>query len=159
MMVIEKDHQDRRQRSYGFVLAAGMGTRFLPATKKVLKELIPVADTPGIEMIAEEAATIGASALAIVMSPRKSSVMQYFDEFLELVTMLRAGGKEEQALRVRAEYGGSVLLAVDVDPSETSKYGVFDVRDTAPGAGCRYRCRRRWRGRRRQARLPRRTMM
>ena len=48
------------------VPAAGMGTRFLPATKTVPKELLPVVDTPGIEMIAEEAAAAGASRLAIV---------------------------------------------------------------------------------------------
>ena len=41
------------------VPAAGMGTRFLPATKTVPKELLPVVDTPGIELIAEEAAALG----------------------------------------------------------------------------------------------------
>ena len=46
------------------VPAAGMGTRFLPATKTVPKELLPVVDTPGIEMIAEEAAAAGAAAVA-----------------------------------------------------------------------------------------------
>ncbi|MGO1604800.1 sugar phosphate nucleotidyltransferase, partial [Corynebacterium casei] len=46
------------------VPAAGMGTRFLPATKTVPKELLPVVDTPGIELIAEEAAAVGADRLA-----------------------------------------------------------------------------------------------
>ncbi len=44
------------------VPAAGMGTRFLPATKTVPKELLPVVDTPGIELVAGEAAESGASA-------------------------------------------------------------------------------------------------
>ncbi|MDO5508864.1 MAG: sugar phosphate nucleotidyltransferase, partial [Corynebacterium casei] len=48
------------------VPAAGMGTRFLPATKTVPKELLPVVDTPGIELIAEEAAAVGADRLAII---------------------------------------------------------------------------------------------
>lgn len=53
------------------VPAAGMGTRFLPATKTVPKELLPVVDTPGIEMIAEEAAAAGAARLAVVTAPSK----------------------------------------------------------------------------------------
>ena len=50
------------------VPAAGMGTRFLPATKTVPKELLPVVDTPGIELIAEEAASVGAQRLAVILS-------------------------------------------------------------------------------------------
>lgn len=171
------------------VPAAGMGTRFLPATKTVPKELLPVVDTPGIEMIAEEAAAAGATRLAIVTSPRKDEVMRHFDEFPELVETLRARGKDEQAvkveraaqiiqpvavvqdkplglghavglaegvldddedffavmlpddvieptaamsemIRVRQEQGGSVLLAVEVEPDHVSNYGVFDTKDT-----------------------------
>lgn len=171
------------------VPAAGMGTRFLPATKTVPKELLPVVDTPGIEMIAEEAAAAGATRLAIVTSPSKQEVLRHFDEFPDLVEILRARGKSEQAakveraaqiihpvsvtqekplglghavglaesvldddedffavmlpddvieptaamnemIRVRQRYGGSVLLAVEVEPSHVSNYGVFDVEDT-----------------------------
>lgn len=171
------------------VPAAGMGTRFLPATKTVPKELLPVVDTPGIEMIAEEAAGAGASRLAIVTSPNKDEVMRHFDEFSDLVEILRARGKDEQAakveraaqiiqpvavvqdkplglghavglaetvldddeeyfavmlpddvieptaamsemIRVRQEFGGSVLLAVEVEPEDVSNYGVFDIQDT-----------------------------
>lgn len=83
------------------VPAAGMGTRFLPATKTVPKELLPVVDTPGIEMIAEEAAAAGASRLAIVTSPSKDEVMRHFDEFPELVEILRDRGKDEQAAKVQ----------------------------------------------------------
>lgn len=82
------------------VPAAGMGTRFLPATKTVPKELLPVVDTPGIEMIAEEAAGAGATRLAIVTSPSKVEVMRHFEEFPELVEILRARGKNEQAAKV-----------------------------------------------------------
>ena len=175
------------------VPAAGMGTRFLPATKTVPKELLPVVDTPGIEMIAEEAAGAGATRLAIVTSPKKDEVMRHFDEFPELVEILRARGKDEQAakveraakiiqpeavvqdkplglghavglaetvldddeeyfavmlpddvieptaamnemIRVRQEHGGSVLLAVEVDPANVSNYGVFDIENTEEDA-------------------------
>lgn len=82
------------------VPAAGMGTRFLPATKTVPKELLPVVDTPGIEMIAEEAAGAGATRLAIVTSPNKDEVMRHFNEFPELVEILHARGKDKQAAKV-----------------------------------------------------------
>ena len=63
------------------VPAAGMGTRFLPATKTVPKELLPVVDTPGIELIAEEAAEAGARRLAIITAPEKQEIMRHFGEF------------------------------------------------------------------------------
>lgn len=57
------------------VPAAGLGTRFLPATKTVPKELLPVVDTPGIELIAAEAAELGATRLAIITAPNKAGVL------------------------------------------------------------------------------------
>ena len=60
------------------VPAAGLGTRFLPTTKAVPKELLPVVDTPGIELVASEAAQAGAERLVIVTSPGKESVVNYF---------------------------------------------------------------------------------
>src|SRR3977135_3745850 len=56
------------------VPAAGLGTRFLPATKTVPKELLPVVDTPGIELVAADAAEAGAGRLGIVTSPGKDGV-------------------------------------------------------------------------------------
>src|SRR5262249_41614120 len=60
------------------VPAAGLGTRFLPATKTVPKELFPVVDTPGIELVALEAAKAGAQRLVIVTSPGKEAIAEYF---------------------------------------------------------------------------------
>ncbi|MBM4636188.1 hypothetical protein GS482_30995 [Rhodococcus hoagii] len=54
-----------------------MGTRFLPATKTVPKELLPVVDTPGIELVAGEAADSGANRLVIVTSPGKDGVVAH----------------------------------------------------------------------------------
>lgn len=82
------------------VPAAGMGTRFLPATKTVPKELLPVVDTPGIELIAEEAAQAGAQRLAIVTAPGKGEVMEHFGDFGHLRSTLLSRGKEEQAKKV-----------------------------------------------------------
>ncbi|HFG8807765.1 UTP--glucose-1-phosphate uridylyltransferase [Corynebacterium striatum] len=83
------------------VPAAGLGTRFLPATKTVPKELLPVVDTPGIELIAEEAAAVGAQRLAVITAPNKQEVMRHFDAFPELVETLDARGKDEQVAKVQ----------------------------------------------------------
>ncbi|GAB3699452.1 UTP--glucose-1-phosphate uridylyltransferase [Corynebacterium nasicanis] len=83
------------------VPAAGMGTRFLPATKTVPKELLPVVDTPGIELIAEEANALGASRLAVIVAPNKQEVLRHFEQFPNLVETLAERGKTEQVEKVQ----------------------------------------------------------
>lgn len=173
------------------VPAAGLGTRFLPATKTVPKELLPVVDTPGIELVAAEAAGAGAERLVIITSEGKDGVVAHFIEDLVLEGTLEARGKKamldkvrrapqlikvdsvvqaeplglghaiscveptltadedavmvllpddlvlptgvlETMSKVRADYGGTVLCAIEVTPEEISAYGVFDVE---PGPG------------------------
>jgi UTP--glucose-1-phosphate uridylyltransferase len=83
------------------VPAAGLGTRFLPATKTVPKELLPVVDTPGIELVAEEAAAAGAERLVIVTSEGKDSVVAHFVQDLVLEGTLEARGKQAMLAKVR----------------------------------------------------------
>jgi len=83
------------------VPAAGLGTRFLPATKTIPKELLPVVDTPGIELVAEEAAEAGAERLVIVTSEGKDSVVAHFVEDLVLEGTLEARGKQVMLEKVR----------------------------------------------------------
>lgn len=83
------------------VPAAGLGTRFLPATKAVPKELLPVVDTPGIELVAAEAADVGVRRLVVVTAPEKRAVVEYFQEQPELEEELRERGKTEQLEKVR----------------------------------------------------------
>jgi UTP--glucose-1-phosphate uridylyltransferase len=92
------------------VPAAGLGTRFLPTTKAVPKELLPVVDTPGIELVAAEAAEAGATRLVIVTSPGKDAVVEYFRPQPELEETLRARGKTELLAKVRR---APALLAVE----------------------------------------------
>ncbi|MGG7101395.1 UTP--glucose-1-phosphate uridylyltransferase [Rhodococcus sp. 24CO] len=92
------------------VPAAGLGTRFLPATKTVPKELLPVVDTPGIELVAGEAADSGAERLVIVTSPGKDGVVAHFVEDLVLESKLEASGKLALLAKVRKAPG---LLEVD----------------------------------------------
>lgn len=83
------------------VPAAGLGTRFLPTTKSVPKELLPVVDTPGIELVAAEAAESGAERLVVVTSPDKRAVTEYFDRSEELERTLAERGKEDLLAKVR----------------------------------------------------------
>ncbi|WP_407640537.1 UTP--glucose-1-phosphate uridylyltransferase [Actinokineospora iranica] len=92
------------------VPAAGLGTRFLPTTKAVPKELLPVVDTPGIEYVAAEAAQAGAARLVIVTSPGKDAVAEYFRPQPELEKTLEARGKTALLDKVRRAPG---LLEVE----------------------------------------------
>jgi UTP--glucose-1-phosphate uridylyltransferase len=83
------------------VPAAGLGTRFLPATKTVPKELLPVVDTPGIELVAAEAAQAGGERLIIVTSEGKDGVVAHFVQDLILEGTLEARGKHVMLEKVR----------------------------------------------------------
>ena len=87
------------------VPAAGLGTRFLPATKTVPKELLPVVDTPGIELVAAEAAEAGAERLIIVTSEGKDGVVAHFVEDLVLEGTLEQRGKKSMLEKVRRAPG------------------------------------------------------
>lgn len=80
---------------------AGFGSRFLPATKAMPKELIPIINKPLIQYAAEEAIAAGIDTLIFVTGRNKRSIEDHFDSNNELEAALRAGGKEEQADMVR----------------------------------------------------------
>ena len=92
------------------VPAAGLGTRFLPATKTVPKELLPVVDTPGIELVAAEAAEAGGERLIIVTSEGKDGVVAHFVQDLILEGTLEARGKHVMLEKVRR---ASALIKVE----------------------------------------------
>lgn len=106
---------DDRTFRTAIVPAAGLGTRFLPATKSVPKELLPVVDTPGIELVAAEAAQAGADRLVIVTAPGKQSVVDYFRPAPELEQALAAKGKDAQLAKVRR---APSLLSVEAATQE-----------------------------------------
>lgn len=80
--------------------AAGRGTRFLPFTKAVPKELVPVLDKPILQIIIEEAAQSGIEEVIIVISPEKNVIREYFTPDNKLVEFLQAQGKKDQAKAV-----------------------------------------------------------
>jgi len=73
---------------------AGMGTRFLPATKANPKEMLPVVDKPLIQYAAEEAVMAGMDTLVFITGRNKRSIEDHFDKAFELETELQADGKE-----------------------------------------------------------------
>ena len=76
---------------------AGSGTRFLPATKAMPKELLPVIDKPLIQYAAEEAVASGIETLIFVTGRNKRAVEDHFDNNQELESALRSKGKDAQA--------------------------------------------------------------
>jgi UTP--glucose-1-phosphate uridylyltransferase len=82
--------------------AAGLGTRFLPATKAVPKELFPVGDQPAIQLVIDEALGAGIDHIVVVSSRSKPALEAYFEPDDALVEALEAKGKSDTAERMRA---------------------------------------------------------
>lgn len=81
--------------------AAGFGTRFLPATKAVPKEMLPIVDKPTIQYIAEEAIKSGITDLLIIVSRGKDAIVNHFDKAFELEAILERDNKREMLDAVR----------------------------------------------------------
>ena len=81
--------------------AAGMGTRFLPASKAVPKELLPIVDTPAIEYVVAEAASVGARDILMITGRGKAALEEHFDRNAELERALEAKGDLERLAKVR----------------------------------------------------------
>lgn len=82
--------------------AAGLGTRFLPATKAQPKEMLPLVDKPIIQYGIEEAVSAGIEDIIIVTGRGKNAIEDHFDVSVELETFLESRGKGDQAAEVRA---------------------------------------------------------
>ncbi len=81
--------------------AAGLGTRFLPASKAIPKEMIPVVDRPAIQYIVEEAVASGIDDILIIVSDGKASIGDHFDRLAGLEAALEAKGKTAELDVVR----------------------------------------------------------
>lgn len=81
--------------------AAGLGTRFLPVTKAIPKEMIPIIDRPMIHYIIEEAIESGIEDIILITAQGKESIQHYFDFDYELEDRLRKSGKHELAESIR----------------------------------------------------------
>ncbi|MDD6771090.1 MAG: UTP--glucose-1-phosphate uridylyltransferase GalU [Inconstantimicrobium porci] len=81
--------------------AAGLGTRFLPATKAQPKEMLPIVDKPTIQYIIEEAVQSGIEEILIITGRNKKCIEDHFDKSVELEMELEKSGKEEMLKMVR----------------------------------------------------------
>ena len=81
--------------------AAGLGTRFLPATKAQPKEMLPIVDKPTIQYIIEEAVASGIEEILIITGRSKKCIEDHFDKSVELELELEKSGKEEMLKMVR----------------------------------------------------------
>jgi len=79
---------------------AGLGTRFLPATKSIPKEMLPIVDKPLIQYAVEEAVEAGIDTLIFVTSHKKGAILDHFDPDQELLSHLLAMGKDELHARI-----------------------------------------------------------
>ncbi len=81
--------------------AAGLGTRFLPVTKSIPKEMLPIVDRPTVELNIEECVKAGIKRVVIVNGRNKPSIENHFDHNVELEAALTAKGKSEELEKLR----------------------------------------------------------
>lgn len=81
--------------------AAGFGTRFLPATKAMPKEMLPIIDTPTLQYIVKEAVDSGITDILIIIGKNKKCIEDHFDRSVELEDLLVKGGKSRELKMVR----------------------------------------------------------
>lgn len=92
---------EKRQIKKAIIPAAGLGTRFLPATKAMPKEMLPIVDKPAIQYIVEEAVDAGIEDILIVTGKGKRAIEDHFDKAIELEQQLEQKQKHELLQQVR----------------------------------------------------------
>ena len=134
--------------------AAGLGTRFLPATKAQPKEMLPLVDRPLVQYVVEEAKAAGIERIVIVTGRGKNAIEDHFDTSFELEKMLEERGKDDLLAIVReisdlipVSYvrqktalglGHAILQAKDLAGVGSHSLCVPDLRPLGPtmGGGC-----------------------
>lgn len=132
---------------------AGLGTRFLPATKSIPKEMLPIVDKPLIQYAVDEAIEAGIDTLIFVTSHKKRAIKDYFDTDEDLQSHLQAAGKHALQARIRdiipahvttayviqeeaLGLGHAILCAKSLVGDETFAVLLADDLIRAPGIGC-----------------------
>jgi UTP--glucose-1-phosphate uridylyltransferase len=109
--------------------AAGLGTRFLPATKTMPKEMLPLVDKPIIQYAVEEVVAAGIEQIVLVTARGKTAMVDHFDTDVELETFLEDRGKLEQLAAVRHVSSLARLGAVRQGPPLGLGHAVYITRD------------------------------
>jgi UTP--glucose-1-phosphate uridylyltransferase len=84
----------------GVIVTAGYGTRFLPVTKTIPKEMLPLVNRPSIDFIVQELIASGITEILFITSRRKKALEDYFDREVELESVFRAAGDEKMLERI-----------------------------------------------------------
>lgn len=102
----------RQRPNKAVIAAAGLGTRFLPQTKAMPKEMLPIIDKPVIQIIVEQLVESGVTEIIIVTGSTKRAIEDHFDRSDELENELRAKGKNEKADEIKkiAEMANFIYL-------------------------------------------------
>ncbi|MCT6848344.1 MAG: UTP--glucose-1-phosphate uridylyltransferase GalU [Apilactobacillus kunkeei] len=97
--------------------AAGLGTRFLPETKAMPKEMLPVVDKPAIQLIVEEAIASGITDILIIIGKGKRAIEDHFDSNTELELNLESKGKDEMLKAVKKTNGLNIYFKRQEHPN------------------------------------------
>jgi UTP--glucose-1-phosphate uridylyltransferase len=118
----------------GVILAAGYGTRFLPVTKSVPKELLPIGSRPAIAYIVDEFLASGIDEIIIVTSRRKRALEDYFDREVELEEIFRREGKVDKLPLVAASR--AKLAFVRQTEMNGTGHALLQVKPLLSGQSC-----------------------
>ena len=97
----KKEMSDTKRPTKAVILAAGFGTRFLPATKAQPKEMLPLVDKPIVQYLVEEAVAAGMKEIIMVTGKNKRAIEDHFDRAPELEQFLESRGKSDMMRMVR----------------------------------------------------------
>jgi UTP--glucose-1-phosphate uridylyltransferase len=111
------------------ILAAGFGTRMLPASKVIPKEILPVVDTPAIQLVVEEIVRSGIRDIIMVISRGKTAVLNHFQPVPELERALEEHGKQELLDLVRATSDLADITSVEQAAPLGIGHAVLQARD------------------------------
>lgn len=111
------------------ILAAGLGTRMLPASKVIPKEILPVVDTPAIQVVVEEAAASGITDIIVVVAPGRGLVLDQFKPAQELESHLQARGKQHLLAMIRSTNHLARITAVEQKEPLGLGHAVLQARD------------------------------
>src|SRR5205085_465627 len=92
--------------------AAGLGTRFLPATKAIPKEMLPIVDIPTIQYVVDEAIASGIEHVILVTGRGKDSIVDHFDRSPELEAFLAEKGKDDLLAMMRDIASKAEVIAI-----------------------------------------------
>lgn len=112
-----------KQPTKAIICAAGLGTRFLPQTKAMPKEMLPLIDRPVIQIIVEQAVAAGVTEVIIVTGSTKRAIEDHFDRSDELESELREKGRHEKADEIKriAEMANFIYLRQKGSPKGNAR--------------------------------------